>query len=80
MNYVTISYPIDQHKILPIYHFHSVVYKNDEGMRSLGKTGNSKIDRQGQKQSQGVGSQIVDQIQLSGDGSEITQENWKETD
>jgi hypothetical protein len=51
MNYVTISYPIDQHKILPIYHFHSVVYKNDEGMRSLGKTGNSKIDRQGQKQS-----------------------------
>jgi hypothetical protein len=37
LNYVTISYPIDQHKILPIHNFHFVVYINAEGMRHLGK-------------------------------------------
>jgi len=43
LNYVTISHTIDQNKILPIYHFDFVVYKNSEGMRHLGKLGTDRL-------------------------------------
>jgi hypothetical protein len=37
LNYVTASYPIDQHKTLPVYNFYFVMYKSAKGMRHLEK-------------------------------------------
>jgi hypothetical protein len=73
LNYVTISYPIDQHK------FHFVLYKNTKAWDRLGKL---ELDRLKAKVKS---SRRESRVKLwtrfnCGDCSEITRENLKQTD